>query len=280
VPVADHCRDSPVHAVVQCQSCRLIQLSPTPSSAEHNRFHSLDLQSHALFDASSLGVVVARKVADTARRIAFLHDHIPTDGSVLDVGSGYGVGLAELAEEGYRVTGVELSDKRRSISQQLSDVPVVSANLFDLPQSLGRFDTVLLTHVLEHLVQPVSALEALGKSVAPGGCLIVEVPNVEDLSLDASEGYRAFYWQQAHVSYFSSVTLELTLRNAGFGTVSIEGVHRYGLENLMSWLTTGRPQLPTASFHTTGPYRWLEDLYKEHLQQSLRCDTLVAVARV
>ncbi len=279
VPVASRCRDSEEHSVVRCGACGLIQLSPTPSEAEHDRFHDLDLQSQPILDTSDVDSVVARKVADTARRVAFIQENLPPSASLLDVGSGYGVLLGELARSGYRVTGVEPSAARRAVSRKVTAAPIVSSSLYDLPTSLGRFDAVLLIHVLEHLIDPVKALASLKGLVDRGGCVIVEVPNVDEQLLDASEAFRAFYWQRAHVSYFSPETLESVLRRAGFAIVRVHGVQRYGVENLMAWLATGKPQLSEPSFHTTGPYRWLEDLYKSQLERSLRCDTLIAVGQ-
>lgn len=276
-PVASRCRDSEAHSVVQCRSCGLIQLSPTPGEAEHDRFHDLDLQSQPILDTGNLDLVVARKTVDTARRVAFVRERLPPNASLLDIGSGYGVLLRELAREGFRVTGVEPSAARREVSRQITNAPVVSASVYGLPPTLGRFDAVLLIHVLEHLVDPVRALSSLAELVNQDGCVVVEVPNVADYLLEGSDEFRAFYWQQAHVSYFSPETLESVLRRAGFKRVEIQGVQRYGLENLMAWLTTGRPQLTEPSFHTMGPYRWLEDGYKQQLEADLRSDTLIAV---
>ena len=45
--------------------------------------------------------------------------------------------------------------------------------------SLGReFDVVLAMDVLEHLVEPESAVKALTAVLKPGGCLIITGPNV------------------------------------------------------------------------------------------------------
>jgi 2-polyprenyl-3-methyl-5-hydroxy-6-metoxy-1,4-benzoquinol methylase len=280
VPVAGTCRDTDRYSVVRCRACGLTQLSPTPNESEHEEFHDLDLQSESILDTNDVDLVVARKVWDTERRVAFIQERFSESAAVLDVGSGYGVLLGQLARCGYRVTGVEPSAARRAVSRQITDAPTVSAGLPSLPMSLGRFDAILLIHVLEHLVDPVEALTSVNKLMEQGGSLVIEVPNVDDLLVEGSDAFRNFYWQRAHVSYFSAATLKSVLLRAGFATVAVEGVQRYGLENLMTWHATGRPQLPEPSFQTTGPYRWLEDLYKRQLEQSLRCDTLVAVARV
>jgi 2-polyprenyl-3-methyl-5-hydroxy-6-metoxy-1,4-benzoquinol methylase len=256
----------------------MIQLSPLPSPEEHRQFHGDDRQTKNIGRRIEAEELDRRKGWDTARRVKFVAEQVPPQASILDVGSGYGTILGRLAELGYRVRGIELSEERCQISRQLNDVPIMQSDLYALPDEIGRFDAVTLFHVLEHLHEPVRALQALRSRLHPRGCVLIEVPNCEDLLLDASPAYRNFYWQRAHVMYLTTVTLEAVLKKAGFGCVEVHGVQRYGIENLMAWLLHAKPQLDTPSFETQGPYRWLEDLYKAKVQEWKRCDTLMAVA--
>lgn len=74
----------------------------------------------------------------------------------------------------------------------------------------GRFDLISLSHVLEHLVNPVEELIALRERfLAPGGHMLVEVPNLyEHPSLELT-----------HLTAFNPVSLRDTLRRAGMQTV-------------------------------------------------------------
>lgn len=48
----------------------------------------------------------------------------------------------------------------------------------DLPD---RYDTVVLAHILEHVNDPQQVLAVARRHLAPGGCLIVDVPNAHSL---------------------------------------------------------------------------------------------------
>jgi SAM-dependent methyltransferase len=156
--VAQRCRDSELHGVSRCDRCGLVQLSPLPGKRDHQRFHAVDGQGTALFDTGDLEQIRMRKEPDAARRLALIARHVASGGSVLDVGSGYGVLLARLVEAGYRATGLELSPSRRDTSKRFSDAEVLAENIYALPADLGRFDAVLLIHVLEHLLEPAKAV--------------------------------------------------------------------------------------------------------------------------
>jgi hypothetical protein len=59
--------------------------------------------------------------------------------------------------------------------------------------------------------------------------------------------------------------------------ISLKVVQRYGIQNLMNWMTFGKPQLEKPSYSTQEELDWLEKYYKEKLEQELRSDTLTAV---
>jgi 2-polyprenyl-3-methyl-5-hydroxy-6-metoxy-1,4-benzoquinol methylase len=256
----------------------MIQLSPLPSARDQEAFHQEDRQSQGIGLDVEAAAIARRKAWDTARRTAWVSSCVPPGARVLDVGSGYGTLLSALAQRGYRMLGLELSSVRTAVSRQLNGVRVIEGDVYRLPAAGGPFDAITFIHVLEHLTRPVEALRALRERLRPGGLLFVEVPNAEDLLLSASPAYRRFYWQRAHVGYFTAATLAEALRRAGWRWMEIQGVQRYGIENLMSWLVQGAPQLAHPSFETQGPYRWLEAAYKAHLEATQRCDTLLAVA--
>jgi SAM-dependent methyltransferase len=55
---------------------------------------------------------------------------------------------------------------------------VVTGDVEDIPSDLGRFDCVVAADVLEHLVDPWSALEAYAAMLHPGCRAVVSLPNV------------------------------------------------------------------------------------------------------
>ncbi|HYP13075.1 MAG TPA: class I SAM-dependent methyltransferase, partial [Bryobacteraceae bacterium] len=134
------------------------------------------------FDGSSN---VAGQLEQAYRRLV-LRDHVSfirkalariEPGPVLDVGCGGGLLPRLLRQLGFRAIGLDLSQKAAALAWQSNEVPVVCADLSNVPFPQGGFAAVTMFHVLEHLYDPAAYLQAAHKLLRPGGTLIVQVPN-------------------------------------------------------------------------------------------------------
>jgi SAM-dependent methyltransferase len=97
--------------------------------------------------------------------------------------------------------------------------PRTSASPFALPDSQAQlFDTIIVSHVLEHVPQPVKFLADLARYLKPDGRLFVDVPDV-----------CAYHWLAdlhiAHIFHFSARTLIGAANAAGLGVVEIRHHH-------------------------------------------------------
>lgn len=103
---------------------------------------------------------------------------------IVDVGCGIGATAAWLKTR-YPLAltlGLEgQADLLETLSRNVDEAHIVDLNQ-PLPD-LGRPDLVLLLDVLEHLVQPDRVLRAVVETLAPGGTVIVSLPNVAHLSV-------------------------------------------------------------------------------------------------
>jgi SAM-dependent methyltransferase len=77
------------------------------------------------------------------------------------------------------------------------------------------YDLVLLSAVLEHLHDPLTALRNVLSALRPGGCAIIDVPNF------GSAEVRIFrrdwsHFSIAHLFYFTQDALSRALRKTGF----------------------------------------------------------------
>jgi len=77
---------------------------------------------------------------------------------------------------------------------------------------------------------------------------------------------------------FSKKTLEKDLKSAGSKKIDVKHIQRYDIENLCNWLITGKPQIEKLVFEIDGSYKWLEDYYRNYLENIERTDALVAMA--
>lgn len=99
---------------------------------------------------------------------------------ILEVGSGPGwfVERAMKALRDSTVKGIELNENAASQAQQ-KKLPVEPLDLRELVNQGETFDAVCSFQVLEHVHRPRELLEAMIQVLAPGGMLILSVPNRE-----------------------------------------------------------------------------------------------------
>lgn len=265
--------------VVKCSSCLHIQLYPLPSAKEDQNFYNQDLQAKNVFKKINNLDLEKRSAVDTQRRTDFINREFKNNKSVLDVGSGYGFFIKAINGAGFKAAGLEVSSARRRISKTITSVPLLSKAITGPNITKKRYDIITLFHVLEHIKDPIKLSADLKSYLKKDGTLIIEIPNTNHYLLKINKPYKDFYWQRAHISYFTPETASIVLKKAGYGKIKIQGVQRYTFINALHWFFLGKPQLKNPSYQTF-TLGFLDNLYKKLLNQSLLCDTLWIEAQV
>jgi len=103
----------------------------------------------------------------------------PKNGRILDVGCGTGsVSRIVAGLSGSTVVGVEPDASRAAVAASRG-LEVHSGFLHEeLLPKLGKFDAIMFADVLEHLDQPAALLNLALGALAPGGVVLISVPNV------------------------------------------------------------------------------------------------------
>jgi SAM-dependent methyltransferase len=162
--------------------------------------------------------LLRRARGSLARRL----DRIAPPGRILDVGAGDGALLDALARTGREAVGVE----RRSTRPD-----VVEA---DLTEMKGSWAAVVFWHSLEHLPDPAAALEHAAALLAPGGVLVVAVPNAASIQARAF-GDRWFALDlPRHLVHITAAALRSRLRGLGLSLERISYVR--GGQVVFGWL--------------------------------------------
>lgn len=123
---------------------------------------------------------------------------------VLDYGGGDGRLLRYIADRGAQCFIVDYNN---------SPCPWVTrlgATVQDMSCNNARFDLVILSHVLEHVADPVSLLKSLGKMLAPEGMLYCEVP------MELWRRLPQLDEPVTHLNFFTPGSLASTMRTAGY----------------------------------------------------------------
>jgi 2-polyprenyl-3-methyl-5-hydroxy-6-metoxy-1,4-benzoquinol methylase len=97
-----------------------------------------------------------------------------------------------------------------------------------LPYAEGRFDCIVMSHVLEHMVDPWCALSRVLTMLRPGGTFVGAIPNVRYLPVicDLVFGGRFDYQQsgvmdRTHLRFFTRKSIANLLEGAGLEIVTI-----------------------------------------------------------
>lgn len=138
---------------------------------------------------------------------------------LLDVGCGNGEFLALAAEMGWKVEGVDFDAKAVEVASERGFV-AHHGGIEALEGRTEYYDVITLSHVIEHVHEPLSLLTACFRLLKPGGHLWLETPNLE------SAGYAHYgrHWRglepPRHLVLFTWASLNSALAQAGFIRVS------------------------------------------------------------
>lgn len=271
-------RDSKNHCVIKCMKCKHVQIFPVPTPDEDKKFYDEDRQAKNTNYQGSTSRLKQKTEEDVLRRADLVKSITPRKGSILEIGSGYGFFLEEMQKQGYKISGIEISKERRKYSKKITKVRVLNINLNKKIPDINKFDTIALFQVLEHIADPIIFLKNIKKLLKPSGKIIIEVPNFDDFQLKLNKSYSDWYWQRAHIHYFSAKILGQILSRVRFTKIKVFGTQRYSIENMFSWKLTNMPQLNDPTYSLSKEYEWIEKYYKKYLEKNLKCDTLMAVA--
>jgi 2-polyprenyl-3-methyl-5-hydroxy-6-metoxy-1,4-benzoquinol methylase len=157
---------------------------------------------------------------------AFIQRHMPRPGRMLDLGCGDGTILWLAREDGWDVKGIELFPDHTLLVRETLGLDVQTSDIGSYAGEKEAWDCVILTHVLEHLPDPVAALRKIRMLLKPGGIGVLEFPNIDAFDarlrrlLDRLGLHRHVYsptYVPGHVQEFCRASFAVAARQAGLG---------------------------------------------------------------
>jgi len=172
--------------------------------------------------------------------------------SVLEFGCGEApLGAALKARQKCRVVGIEIDPRAAAIARKRIDDVYCGDAREIIALMREQFDWIIGGDIVEHLDEPWSFLADLRRVSAPGGKLLLSIPNVANASVvnDLLRGRFDYVYMGltcvGHVRFFTKRTIEEMLTIAGWSVVEIApqpAIPTRGTDELLNAL--GNTRLP------------------------------------
>jgi 2-polyprenyl-3-methyl-5-hydroxy-6-metoxy-1,4-benzoquinol methylase len=178
-------------------------------------------------------------------QIAFFRPFVTTGARILEIGCATGE-LARATRSALNPAGYEaielspMGEHARGHVDHLHRRPLRS--LLDDGDIAGRFDIILMSHVLEHIADPGGELDAMKEVMAPKGSIFLEVPN------QSGSRKLPFDDNRSHLHFFSATSLAAMLSRRGLDIAATATDARLDARYSDSLQIIARPfQIPSPS---------------------------------
>lgn len=144
---------------------------------------------------------------------------------VLEIGCGNGAtgALAMARGRAGHYVGVELVEGQgRKAREVLSDVLIGDVERMDFDWQPAEFDALIMSEVLEHLVEPGALLRRLHRFIRPGGIVLASSPNIShwrvlrELLKGRFDLADQGVFDRTHLRWFTPATFAAMFETAGF----------------------------------------------------------------
>lgn len=210
-------------AIYKCNHCGLVQLNLCPSDSELKSLY----ETYYNFVGSKKSLYT--KLRRTFLESVFYRLWMAIDGDIcfhsrrgngrlLDIGCNEGQGLQIYKQNGFMAEGLELNDRAASEARKRGfRVYADSLETFQPEQS---YDVVVLSHVLEHSLNPREMLTHVARILKPDGQVWISCPNSGSWLRTLFGHYWINWHVPFHIVHFSPETLEQVLNKAEFNVIS------------------------------------------------------------
>lgn len=161
----------------------------------------------------------------------------PTIRRVLDAGCGNGSFTASLADAGFDMYGIDLSESGINVARRENPkAQFAVASVYDdfrkVFPGVDSFDAIVSIEVIEHLYDPRTLARRAHEALRPGGLFIVTTPywgylkNVALALTNRIDRALTALWDGGHIKHFSRQTLSALLLEQPFEMVGFSGAGR------------------------------------------------------
>lgn len=198
--------------MAQCEVCGNIFTIPKPTEQELSDIYTNNYMYSVHFAILPEKRARAREMA----RMVVKERDDKTGNKVLEIGSMYGYLLEELKKKEFDICGVELDKKAvEHCKENGIETFQMSVEQF-VKESKKKFDVIIMSHVLEHVLEPKEVLLQLNEILNDNGQLIIAVPNSSSINRKVFGRYWGWWQVPVHVDHFNLGGLSKLLQVTNF----------------------------------------------------------------
>lgn len=199
--------------LAKCRNCGFVYANTPAAAKDYDRYYVENNRYSSLTTQNESSAKIYEKVYGLIRR------YIDKNDNVLDLGCGNGDMLKAMKLDGYKyLTG--LDPAQVSIDKLLeAGLCGIKGSIYNEPTSdmYEKFNTIILSGVLEHLYDLKRAMKNLKLYLKHGGKVLCFVPNVLEYYLYSSP--LPHYVNIEHINHFSPNTMVALFADNGFSLI-------------------------------------------------------------
>lgn len=213
----DYTVSGEIFPIAECNACSLRFTQDVPDAASIAPYYkSEDYISHSNTSKGLINRLYQYVRKRTLRKKRRLVQRVTGMGKahLLDIGSGTGAFVSEMAFHGWYVTGLEPDEGARQVAKKEYNIELKDMDqFFHLPA--GSFDAITLWHVLEHVHELSAYVQQLKSLLKEKGKLFIAVPNYTSKDASIYKECWAAYDVPRHLYHFSPRSMQILMEKHG-----------------------------------------------------------------
>jgi 2-polyprenyl-3-methyl-5-hydroxy-6-metoxy-1,4-benzoquinol methylase len=161
-------------------------------------------------------------------------------GKLLEIGPWMGIFSCNAKDAGFDVTAIEMNPQCVDFLNNIVGVKAIqSSDPAAIMNAMDeKYDVIALWHSLEHLPNPWFVLQKAAERLAPGGILLIAVPNIESYDFSVLKAAWMHLDAPRHLYFYTAHSLERLCSANGLETLELTTSDRLSrILSRMAWYT-------------------------------------------